>query len=236
MRFMAAKKTSSKKASPLLHKQKKDIIVKSSQTQSVKDTTIHKTINKRSAMIGIVVIALVLSLAFAGKSFLIAAIVNGQPIYRYQVVQQLEAKGGKQALNTMVIKTLIMQEAQKKNILVSENEIDAQIKDIEKSLSASGQSLGSALAAQGQTKEDLREQIMVQKIAEKMFAKDMVVSEAEAKKYVETNPTLFAQEKTEEAKVLGAKTQLSQQKLAEKFQAWVQKLQQNAKVTQFVNY
>jgi len=130
---------------------------------------------------------------------------------------------------------LILQEAQKKNITVSQQEINDQIKTIEKNISASGQTLDQALAAQHMTKQDLDEQIKVQKIAEKMFAKDAVVTDAQAQKYVADNPTLFTQS-TDAEKIAAAKQQWSQQKLQEKFQAWLQKIQQSAKIQYFVNY
>lgn len=236
MRSMATQKKTAKSSIRTSSKTKKSSEFASFAVEKKSEIGADKQrINKKSALIGAIVVVILLVFAYLNRGLFVAAIVNGQPVYRLQVIQQLESKGGKQTLNTITTKMLIMQEARKKNILISQKEIHDQIKEIEKKLSASGQSLDSALESQGQTKQDLREQIEIQKIAEKLFAKESVVSEAELNKYFEENKAML-QGETDEEKKKNAKQQLQQQKLATKFQDWLAKLQKNAKIVQFVNY
>ena len=63
----------------------------------------------------LVLLILVVGLYF-GRSLLFAALVGGRPITRVELISELEKQGGQQALESLVTKELVKQEAQKKNI------------------------------------------------------------------------------------------------------------------------
>ncbi len=54
------------------------------------------------------------ALLYYFRSAFVAATVNGQPISRLSLVRELEKQGGKQAMDSLITKTLIDQEAKKK--------------------------------------------------------------------------------------------------------------------------
>ena len=93
-------------------------------------------------------------------------------INRLSVIKDLENKGEK-VLDTIVLKTLINQEAKKRKLTIPQSEIDAEMKKIEVNVSSQGSTLDALLAQQGMTKDDLvgeiKLQLLVTKMVEKMF-------------------------------------------------------------------
>ena len=192
-------------------------------------------INKNYLIIGLIVIALA-GLLYLSRSLFLAAVVNGQPISRLSVVSELEKQSGKQALDTLVTKTLIMQEARKQNITIGQNEINAELKRIEDNIKKSGQTLDDVLALQGMDRNTLIEQIRIQKTVEKILGKQIQVSDKEIADYISKNAeTLGSDPESQETKNT-VKQQLTQQKLSEKFQTWLDNLKKKAKVNYFVSY
>lgn len=191
---------------------------------------------KRAYIIWSLAIILIIVLIYFLRSLIIAATVNGQPILRLAVVGELERQGGRQALSALVTKILIMQEAKKRNITVSQAEVDVELKRIESNIKQQGQTLDQALALQGMTKENLIERIRLQKMIEKIVGKDISVSDKEVADYIEKNKDAFPQEEDQKKLAAQVKDQLRQQKLNDKITAWIDSLRKNAKITSFVPY
>lgn len=185
--------------------------------------------------IPLIIVVLVI-LAFLLKGLFIAALVNGQPITRLALIQELEKQGGKQTLSSLVNQTLILQEARKKNIEVSQKEIDTQAKQIEDSLKAQGQDLNTALAMQGLNRQDFMMQLKLRSLVEKLLADQIKVTDKEVADYMEKNKETLPTDLKEPEIKKGVAEQLKQQKLASKSQEWLVGLQKNAKINYFVSY
>lgn len=192
-------------------------------------------LKKSHLLWGIGVIALIFAM-YLLRGMFVAATVNGQPISRIAVIRELERQGGKQALNSIVTKNLILQEAKKQNVTVNQEEIDKELKRIEDNIKRQGQTLDQALTLQGMTRESLQDQIRLQKMIEKIVGKDIKVTDKEVDDYIAKNQDALPQD--QEGKVLGAqiKQQLQQQKLNEKVNTWIESLRKNAKISSFVPY
>ena len=191
---------------------------------------------KKPYLITTIVIIVVVAFIYFFKSLFIVAFVNGQPITRLSIIQQLEKQGGKQVLNVAVTKLLIEQEARKKNISVSQKDVDGEVKKTEKSLASQGQTLDQALAAQGMQKADYVDQVRLQLLIQNLVGKDIKVSDKEVNDYIAANKTSFPEGSNMDQIKKTVAQQLKQQKLNEKVQAWIANLQKNAKITYFVNY
>ncbi len=181
-----------------------------------------------------VVILAVLAVVFRG--LFIAALVNGQPITRLAVIQDLEKQGGKQTLSSLVNQSLILQEAKKKNVTVSQKEIDDASKQVEDSLKSQGQNLDAALAMQGMTKQDFLTQLKLRSLVEKLLADKIKVTDAEVSGYIEKNKDTFPTDLKADEMKQRVVEQLKQQKLSTESQTWLANLQKNAKINYFVNY
>ncbi len=191
---------------------------------------------RRSYVIFLVILALLATLIVRYKGLVVAAVVNGNPIYRVNVIKETEKQAGKQTINNLVRNSLIEQEAKKQNVTVTDKEIDDEIKKVESTLSKSGQKMDQVLQLQGLTKEDLRKLIRLDKMVSKMVGKDIKVTDAEIAAYIEKNRESLPAEQTEEQLKKSVSDNLRQQKLNEKVQQWLADLQKKANIQYFVQY
>lgn len=207
--------------------------VASRQSSPVKKPS--RLATKRNAIILAVLIVFGI-LLYMGRGLFVVVMVNGHPITRLALVQELEKQSGKKTLDSLVSKELILQKMKKQNITVTDAEVNAEIKKIEDTLSKQGRTLTDALAQQGLSRADLLDQLRIQKMIEKLFAKDAVVTDKEITKYMTDNKDALPQGQDEATIKASVKSQLAQQKLTAKFQTWLADLQKKAKIQYFVNF
>jgi parvulin-like peptidyl-prolyl isomerase len=224
---------------PVKRTVKRSIKISPVKTEVTQETATGYSIKDRlkqpKVIIGLIVVILVVG-AVLLKGFFIAAVVNGEPIARLQVISDLEKQGGKQALSSLVNQTLILQEAKKKNIQVSQSEVDTAVKKIEDSLKSQGQNLDTALTAQGMTRQDLSFQLKLRSLVEKLLADKVKVSDKEIADYIEQNKANFPATLSADDIKKSVTEQLKQQKLGAASQAWLQELTKNAKINYFITY
>ena len=185
--------------------------------------------------IGLAVILVVAALFFA-KGIFVAATVNGSPISRLLVIQELEKQGGKQALEDIIDKKLIETELNKQKVTVNKEEVDAEIEKIKTQVASQGGTLEMALAKQGMTEEKLREQITIQKKLEKLLADKVVVTETEIDTYIKDSKATPPKDVKMEDFRKQVGDQLKQQKFQQEAQKWVSDLTASAKIKYYVNY
>ncbi len=192
----------------------------------------------RSKLILVLVMVILALLLYRFKSVFIAATVNSAPISRLAVVQELEKQGGKSILDNLITNALILQEAKKEKVVITQPEIDAEIAKVTANLKTQGQDLDQILTTQGMTKADLNDQIRLQLLVQKMAGQGIEVTDKE----VQDNFTAGQKDGTYAKNVKFAdvqaqiKSQLNQQKLNDKITAWIQDLRSKAKINHFVNY
>lgn len=189
----------------------------------------------RKYLVPVVLVLVIIGLLYLFRGMYLAAAVNGQPIGRMTVIKELEKQSGKQALENIVTKTLVMQDAKKKNITINDKDIDAQIKKIETNVKAQGMSLDQLLQAQGMKKADMREQVKLQLTAQKLSGQ-VTVTNKEIDDYIATNKEQLQQNPDQEVSKTQIKDQLTQQKQQQKTQEYISKLRKGAKVTYFTTY
>lgn len=223
---MAAKTTSKKRTTKS---------TKASVPATSKSSTV-KTSHSKTALAIIGGIFVFLLAMFVIKNFLVAAMVNGQPISRITVIKELEKQGGQQTLEGLITRSLIQQEAKNKNITVSQEEMDAEIKKIEDSLKDQQTTLDAALQIQGMTREDLNKDIRLQLLVQKLVEGNVEVTDEDVANYAKENEDFFPEDATDEEKLTEAREQLKQQKISIETQKLIENLQKNAKTIYFVNY
>lgn len=213
--------------------------VKKSSTQSIKVVSFSQFTNlknRRTILIGILLIAAVLSILFIFKGLFIAATVNGEPISRFTIIKELEKQGGRATLENLVTKKLISQEAKKRNIEISQSDIDQELNKITENLKTQGTTIDDVLTAQGMTKAQLNDEIKLQLSIRKMVGDDIKISDKEIDDFVKASKGQFAEDATEEDIRKQSTEQLKQQKLQQKTQEFIKSLQDNAKISNFVAY
>jgi foldase protein PrsA len=235
----AAKKTASrKKTAPKRTKTVKpveEMSIVEMETETIDTSSVKKmsTKSKVAILTALVVIGVVLYLS---RGLLLAASVNGQFIYRPTVISELEKRGGKQELDSLVTEMLIQQEAKKKNITVTDDELNAEITKISDSVKAQGQDINTLLAMQGMTQDDLKKQVRTQKFVEKILADKVKPTDQEVADYLKTNKDSLPKGNTEAQNKDLAVSQLTQQKLSTEFQTWLTEAKKNASIKYYTNY
>lgn len=184
----------------------------------------------------ILLIILLGGLLYLGKGLLVAAVVNGMPVYRFSVVSELEKQNGKRVLDMLITRSLLVQEAKKKNIEVTQKEIDAEIKKIETNVASQGMNLDQALSIQGMTRTDLKDQLKLQLIVEKLMGAKIEVNDREVDEFVVANKAQFPSGESEETMKKQAKEQLKNQKIQQKTQEYLTVLRSKGKILYFVQY
>ncbi|MDP4010135.1 MAG: SurA N-terminal domain-containing protein [Candidatus Shapirobacteria bacterium] len=160
----------------------------------------------------------------------VVAVVNGRPIFRIEYIKIMESQVGKQTLDRMVTETLIMNEASKKGVKIDKAVVDTEIAKIEEQLKTQGQTLDSALAAEGMARTDLEKQIRLQKLAEELSAPKTEITEAEINDFLDKNKDQLPKGASKEELQTLAKTQLSSQAQNEAISTWLADLKKNAKI------
>lgn len=199
--------------------------------ESGRSVKVHK-----STLIFAALIILLGILLYLGRGLIVAAVVNGQPISRVAVVQETEKASGKQVMASLIRNTLVEQEASKKNVTVSDKEINDQIKTIEDNLSKQGQKLDQMLTMEGMTKDDLRKIIRLDILVTKLVGKDIKISDKDINNYIASNKDVLPKGKSDKELKQFAKEQLQKAQLPQKAQAWFAELEKKAKIVKFVDY
>ncbi|MBT4124339.1 MAG: hypothetical protein HN981_04635 [Candidatus Pacebacteria bacterium] len=187
-------------------------------------------------IIFMVAILLVLGVGYLAKDMFVVAMINGKPIYRWTVVKRLEEQGGKQVLDSLVTETLVRQAVKSANVDVDQTEIDLAVKEIEDRISSQGITLDQALEEQGMTRDQLIDDIILQKSAEKVVSEKVVITDDEISQYIEENAEFFPEDADPESFRETVRQQLYSAKLNEEIQVWVQDLQDNSKVIYLKEY
>ncbi|MFZ2664223.1 MAG: SurA N-terminal domain-containing protein [Patescibacteria group bacterium] len=186
--------------------------------------------------IGIIAVFIAFIFGFVLKSLFVAATINGKPVSRLRVIRELEKNNGLTTLDSIVTEELIRQEAKKKGVKISKEDVDSEIASIEESLKDQGQSLDEILVSQGTTRKELVKNIELQKMIEEMLSDKLSVTDEEVQKYMDENASSFPEgTNMDDVKTL-VKQQLSQQKLSTEFQGWFESIQKDAKINILVKY
>lgn len=188
---------------------------------------------KKATIISCVIIFL--ALIFAIKGLFIAAMVNGSPISRLSVIQSLEKGSGKVALESLIVEKLINNEAAKKDITVSDDEVNAEVSNIEAQVKSQGGTLDTALTSQGMTLETLKNQIVLQKKLEALLADKIQVTDADKSKFIADNKVKIpkGEEASYDNQIIQA---IKQQKLSTESKLLVDSLKSENTIRYFVTY
>lgn len=165
-----------------------------------------------------------------GKTFF-AATVNGYPITKSDLEEQLKSKYSKQALDELINLEIINNYMREQGVSISDEELNQRISEI--TVDLQGQSLEEALSAQGVTVEEFRKNVSYQLGLEKIFSKDIAVTEDEVDQLFETFKDNLPGT-TDEEKKAAARKQVIDQKLNEKIGAWFESAKQEAKIKNYL--
>ena len=192
--------------------------------------------NIRKILLIVLVIALVGGLLYGLIRVSFVASVNGRLINRFIVIKELEKQGGQKTLDVIILKTLVIQEANKKKIVVSQKDVDAEVKKVEANVVSQGLTLDQLLAQQGMTRSSLNEEIKIQMYLTKLVGNDVKVSEKEIDDYLSLQSSQTSASSAQPITREQASAQIKQQKLQGKIKTYLADLKEKAKINYFVKY
>lgn len=120
-----------------------------------------------------------------------AAVVNGEPITFEELDVLLERQYGSQLIDQLIIEKLIAQEAEKRNVTATEEEITAELERARGSLQP-GQDFDQAVAQQFGSVEAFRNQLRLNVLLQKMLAPQIKLDDAHLQQYYNENKQQFA--------------------------------------------
>ena len=180
-----------------------------------------------AGIIAVLIIALIVYVFWFNRGLLVAGSVNGRLITTPEFYSRLVKTGGEQVFDNLVRDILLRQEASKKGVTATKEEVDTKIEQIEKSLGGKD-SFEAALSQNKTSLDTLREQITIKVLVEKLLADQIKVSDSEVVKFISENKETTTGKSKEEVKEA-----LQSQKLNEKFQTWYEELKNKAKITKY---
>ena len=180
--------------------------------------------------IAVIVVGVVVWLFLSG--WLVAATVNGSPISRHAVRNQLEQIQGQAVLSGLITEKIIDQQIKSQKITVTPAEVEAEIAELTENLTSQGLDLETALLSEGLTMNKLEKQIYRQLALEKMFAEEVSVTDEEVTDFLAEVDFARTEETDEEwQEVLDSvKDQITQEKLFNAFQTENSKWQSEANI------
>lgn len=147
------------------------------------------------------------------------ATVNGKEITKDQLYDELsKAGGGEAALDELIMKELVRQEAAKKNITVTAADIDKEIETYKKNF-GSEENLNLALTQSGMTMELLRESIEMNQLLTKILEPEVKVTDEQVKQTFEENKASFDTPEQVRASVILVKTEAEANEIIKELKA-----------------
>lgn len=181
-------------------------------------------------------IVFVLGALYLLKGFFIVALVNGRPISRISLITSLEKRYGKASLEELISKSIIESEAKNRSISVKDDQVNTEVDRIRKLVEGQGSTLEEALMTQGQTMDDLTENIRIQKTLELILGDATSVSDDEAMKYFDENKETFGEDAKFEDLKEDLISSLKQQKMGVEFEKWLTEKKSTAKIMYFADF
>ncbi len=218
------KPTTKRKPARKIVKRDKNIVAQTIEaTSDVKDSLIKKfQLSKRGyfllTLIGLLVILFVL-----GNKFLVVAWVDKKPITRFEFYNALEKRYGKDLKDELIVERLLNDEAAQKKIVVTDNDVNNEIKKIEDQQGGADK-LNQVLSLQNLTRDDLKRLVKLQLLRTKIFSDGVVITDQDVTSYIDANKDVIQKDangNVDDKTKQSIKDQLKQQKINDNFNKWL---------------
>jgi len=181
----------------------------------------------------LIVILIVIAVTGTGCSRNSVAKVNGEAISETELNARLKTRAGKQVLEQMITEKLILQEAKKRKVTISDKQIDDRVAQIKKQF-PDEKAFQDNLNANNMTIDQVREQLKLQLIVKELLKKKLVPTDAEMKTYFERNKdTVYKDKKYKDVKK-DIEGNLRQKNIYEGTQDLIKQLKDKAEIENYL--
>lgn len=168
------------------------------------------------------------------KGLIVAGKVNGKIVTRWELEKVMNDRFAKTVFDDLASSVLINQLADENGVVVSDGDVSKEIAATEQRLGGK-EALQATLDRMGYTtarfNDEMRTQVVVQKLSEKLFKID--VTDEEVKKFFDDNKTLFPEKKFDDVKA-DIKQNLVQQKVQQEFSTWFADQKKKANIQTYI--
>ncbi len=200
-----------------------------------KDTGTKSFMVRHKFIILTVVIALagLVYLAYTHKSYVVAATVNGQPIYRHTLLLTTEQVHGPMVLEQLINEQVVAQEASKRGLVVTQEDLDTEFQNLkDRYQKEQGVDLESVMQQNGVTRQEVQKNLTPQALQNKLITSEgLVATDDEVEAFFVANPTLLPEDAKEAAI---ARENLKQSLKDQKVQGFLQGLRAKAKINYYI--
>ena len=178
-----------------------------------------------SASAFVLLIAIIFALLFVfNKGLFLAGTINGKWVTTPAFYSKLTEASGEEVFDTIVRETLIKQEAVKNGVSATEKEVDEKIKDLEERFGGK-ENFQLALEQNKTSREELRSQLTIQVLIEKLLTDKIKVTSKELAKYKKENKEFIGDMSDKQIEET-----VKSQKLNEAFTPWFEKVKDKANI------
>jgi len=146
----------------------------------------------------------------------VVAVVNGEPITRDELYEEMVRAVGREVLDELILIKLVQQEASARGVTVSPEEIAAEVAAIEDDVGGPEQ-LASLLSLYGMTVEDLERQIHLNRLVRALAGDGIEVTEDEIRSYFDENRERLAKPEQVRARHILVETEEEARELRERY-------------------
>ncbi len=152
-------------------------------------------------LVAVIVLGIMMAQQSPQQSGQVVAIVNGEEIKQGELFEALYAQGGRDALDQLITRRLIVQEGKEAGIIVSEEALDAEIQSIvDESFQGSVEAFRSALEYYGISEESFREDAYLNMLVRQLALEQINPTDEDVRAYFEEHRYLFDQAEEVEAR------------------------------------
>ena len=172
-------------------------------------------------------------LAYTHKSYVIAATVNGQPIYRHTLLLTTEQVHGPMVLEQLINEQVVAQEATKRGLVVTQEDLDHEFQDLkDRYKKEQGIDLESVMQQNGVSKQEVEKNLTPTALQNKLILSEgIVATDDEVDAFFKSNPTLLPEDSKD---IEAARENLKQSLKDQKVQGFLQGLRAKAKIDYYM--
>lgn len=164
--------------------------------------------------IGVIAASVVFLLAGFNKGEVVAT-VDGSEIEKDALYEQMVKTSGSEALDIMISNEIIRQEADKADIKITQEELDAELVEYEENYGGA-EGLAAAIEGSGLTMEDLENEMKTFLKIEKLIGPDIEITDEAIETYFKENKESLGQSATVEASHILTETKEQADEVAKK--------------------
>ncbi len=170
-------------------------------------------------LIGCVVIVGAIGMNYVRPLRGTVAVVNGRPITKEMLYQEMHKRVGQESLNNLIDSTLIIQEASLKNLKLTDSELNTQVERLIEEQYGSEAKFQDVLSYYGLTRKEAEEEWRVYFSARKVILASLDIKDADVEAYFNQNKAEFDQEESVSVRLMTLATEDEAKSILEELKA-----------------